>query len=129
MRWTRNIVLIFSMCIMMIAGCNKDSSNPYGANDPGPYNGGNPTPPPPNTVVMSGMAFSPISITIAAGTVLTWQNADAVAHTATSDSGKWDTGRIPPGGTGRVTFDTRGTYTYNCVYHASMGMRGTVIVQ
>jgi plastocyanin len=114
---------------LVAAGCSKDSSNPYGASDQGGYNGNNPTPPAPNTVVMTGMVFSPVSITVATGTTITWQNYDAVAHTATSDNGKWDTGRIAAGGTGRVTFDTPGTYTYNCVYHASMGMRGTVIVQ
>ena len=78
---------------------------------------------------MVGMTFSPATITVAAGTTVTWQNTDSAPHTATSDDGKFDTGRLTAGATGRVTFDTPGTYPYNCIYHAAMGMRGTVIVQ
>ncbi|HJW29532.1 MAG TPA: plastocyanin/azurin family copper-binding protein, partial [Saprospiraceae bacterium] len=60
-----------------------------------------------------------------------WVNNDDEVHTATSDFGEggWNTGDIPPGSAKSITFYTIGTYPYHCVYHASKGMRGTIIVQ
>jgi plastocyanin len=78
---------------------------------------------------MLGMAFNPVTITVTVGSTVTWKNEDGVAHTSTSDTGVWDTGKMAAGATATTTFKTAGTYPYNCVYHASMGMKGTVIVQ
>lgn len=124
---TSTILLVLGLALLAF-GCNNDSSNPYGSSATTAPSS-SPTPPAPNTVVMSGMAFSPASITVTVGTTVTWKNADGVAHTSTSDTGVWDTGRMAAGATATTTFATAGTYPYNCVYHASMGMKGTVIVQ
>ena len=125
-----SLVLLAAALAVIIGACNKDSSNPYGTSSAGyGSTGNNPAPPPANTVFMAGMAFSPPTITVTAGTAITWQNNDSFAHTATSDSSAWNTGRVDPGGTAKITFNTPGTYPYNCVYHVSMGMRGTVIVK
>jgi plastocyanin len=78
---------------------------------------------------MSGMTFSPSTITVAVGTTLTWKNSDGFAHTATSDTGVWDTGNLVAGGSATTTFSTAGTFPYHCTYHSAMGMKGTVIVQ
>ena len=78
---------------------------------------------------MAGMAFSPVTITVAVGTTVSWKNTDGIAHTSTSDSGVWDTGNMPAGSTQTTTFNTVGTFAYHCTYHAGMGMRGTVIVK
>jgi plastocyanin len=111
-------------------GCSSDSStSPYGSYATAPAPAPAPTPAPSNTVLMSGMTFSPATITVAVGTTVTWKNNDGVAHTSTSDTGVWDTGNIAAGASTTTTFNTAGTFPYNCVYHASMGMRGTVIVQ
>ncbi len=120
-------LLLIALIAVSVAGldCSSNSSNPYGT----PMT--SPTTPvvPPNTVLMSGMAFNPATITIAAGTTITWKNNDGIAHTSTSDTGVWDSGKVPAGGSSTFTFTTKGTYTYNCIYHVAMGMRGTVIVQ
>jgi plastocyanin len=126
-RFTASTLLLLGLA-MFAAACNNDPSNPYGssaATAPSTPS----TPAAPNTVVMSGMAFVPSTLTVTVGTTVTWKNVDGVAHTSTSDTGVWDTGRMVGGATATTTFTTRGTYPYNCVYHASMGMRGTVIVQ
>jgi plastocyanin len=71
--------------------------------------------------------FSPKPIQITVGSTVTWTNATALTHTATSDSGAWDTGNIAPGATsGAVSFPTAGTFTYHCAIHPSM--TGSVIV-
>ncbi len=115
------IMVIASLVVAALFGCSKDSSSTYGM-APGP----SPSPAP-NTVSMSGMAFSPATMTIAKGTTVTWLNNDGVAHTSTSNSGVWDTGNIPAGGSKTTTFNNAGTFPFHCVYHSTM--TGTIIVQ
>ena len=119
------LVAIFAFSFVN-SGCSSKSSNPYGS---APTSPAPPAAAPPNTVEMSGMSFSPATITVAVGTTVTWKNTDGIAHTSTSDTGVWDTGNIPAGGSKTTTFNTAGTFPYQCTYHATMGMRGTVVVQ
>jgi plastocyanin len=115
---------IFSLVIALFAfaGCAKDmATNPYGSNPP--------PAPKPNTVAMSGMSFSPQTMTITAGTTITWHNSDGYAHTSTSDTGVWDTGNMAGGSSKTTTFNTPGTYPYHCTYHSAMGMTGTIVVR
>ena len=77
--------------------------------------------------------FSPATITIKAGTTVTWKNGTSVAHTVTSDDGgkAFDSGTSNPvtaqTGTFTFTFKTPGTFAYHCSFHPFM--KGTVIVQ
>ncbi len=104
-------------------GCGNNSySNPTGYNPPPPSKNNQP-----NTVVISGYAFSPASITVAKGTTITWQNNDPVVHTATADNGSWDTGAIAAGASKTATFASTGTFTYHCTQHPMM--TATVVVQ
>jgi plastocyanin len=77
-------------------------------------------------VTIANFAFAPPSLQIAAGTTVTFTNNDTTAHTATADDGSFDTGTIDPGTSAEITFNTPGTYTYKCKFHASM--TGTIIV-
>ena len=71
--------------------------------------------------------FSPKPIQVTVGSTVTWTNATAPVHTATSDSGAWDTGNITPGATSSaVSFPTAGTFAYHCAIHPSM--TGSVVV-
>ena len=77
-------------------------------------------------------AFSPATLTIKAGTTVTWKNATAVGHTVTSDDGKsFDSGMANPiaaqSGTFSFTFATAGTFAYHCSIHPFM--KATIIVQ
>jgi plastocyanin len=116
--------------LFLLASCTK-STNSYYTNpnpnpNPNPGKGG-------NTVSISGMAFSPASLTVAVGTTVTWTNNDAIAHTVTSDSSLFDSGAITAsggyggGGTYNYTFTTAGTYNYHCTIHTMM--TGKIIVQ
>jgi len=107
------------------SGCKNDSANPTGASPTNPV----PMTIQTNTVTMAGISFSPATITIAVGSTVTWKNNDGIAHTTTSDTGVWDTGNMAAGSTKTTTFTTAGTFPYHCTYHASMGMRGTVVVK
>lgn len=78
-------------------------------------------------VSIANFAFSPATITVKAGTTVTWTNNDTVTHTVTADSGSGpDSGNLAPGKIYTFTFKTAGTYKYHCAIHASM--TGTVIV-
>jgi plastocyanin len=128
MRTTHMTAILFILFALGLvgSGCSKDSSNPaYGSSTPAPA----PAPAAPNTVLMTGMVFSPATITVPVGSTVTWKNNDGLAHTSTSDTGVWDTGNIAAGASTTTTFNTAGTFPYHCTYHAAMGMKGTVIVQ
>jgi plastocyanin len=114
---------VFLLMALASSGCKNDSSNPYGSTPTGPAQG------PTNTIVMAASVFSPAIDTVSVGTTVTWKNNDGYAHTSTSDTGAWDTGKIAAGASATTTFNTAGTYAYHCTYHASMGMRGTIIVK
>jgi plastocyanin len=73
-------------------------------------------------------AFDPPTVRVVVGDSVTWRNAAGdPAHTATSDTGAWDSGDITPGGNRTVTFATAGTFAYHCRYHPIM--KGTVVVR
>jgi plastocyanin len=116
-------LMIVVLTIFGLTGCSKDSSNPYSPPSS--------SPPPPqgqsNTVSMYNMAFTPATLTVAVNTTVTWTNNDGVAHTSTSDTGVWDTGSIPAGGSKTTTFATVGTFPYHCSVHPMM--TGKIVVQ
>jgi quinohemoprotein ethanol dehydrogenase len=78
------------------------------------------------TIDTADYAFTPVRVSVPAGTTLTWSNSGSVIHTATATNGNWDTGDIAPGATVDVTFNTAGTYSYNCNPHP--WMLGQVVV-
>jgi plastocyanin len=77
-------------------------------------------------VSIANFAFQPDSLQIAAGSSVTWTNADSTAHTVTSDTGAFDAGPLAPGASFTQTFDIPGTYTYHCQIHPFM--TGTIVV-
>jgi plastocyanin len=79
-----------------------------------------------NEVWIQNMAFNPLSITVKAGTTITWTNKDAVSHTVTSNDSFFDSGAIPGNGTYTHQFTGTGTLPYHCTIHPAMS--GTVVV-
>jgi len=77
--------------------------------------------------------FIPNPVTVELGTIVTWENTDTAAHTATAGSpadgpsGVWDSSLVMSGGSYSVTLDDAGTYPYFCMVHP--WMEGTVIVE
>jgi len=77
--------------------------------------------------------FIPSVATVDLGAVVTWENTDNAAHTATSGSatdgpdGVWDSSLMMVNGSYSVTLDDEGTYPYFCMVHP--WMQGTVIVE
>ena len=109
------LFLIIGMVALFACSKNDTSSTTGGTDGPGP-----------NEVFIQGMNFSPSSITVTAGTKITWTNKDAVAHTVTSSTGLFDSGSMPTNGTFSFTFADAGTYAYKCTFHPSMVASVTV---
>ena len=78
--------------------------------------------------------FEPGSLTVPAGSKVTWTNTGGGYHTVTGGDGTADAsspinGQLPSTGTTYVvTFDKPGTYAYFCQPHVSLGMKGTIVV-
>jgi plastocyanin len=73
-----------------------------------------------NEVFIQGMAFTPATITVAAGTTITWTNKDGLAHTVTSNTGLFDSQSMSSDGVYTHLFSTVGTFPYHCTFHPTM---------
>jgi nitrite reductase (NO-forming) / hydroxylamine reductase len=78
-------------------------------------------------VVIGNMAFSPHTLVVPTGAMITWRNRDSVDHTVTSPDGWFDSGQIPPNGQFQWQANKPGSFTYRCNNHP--GMEGTIVVQ
>ncbi|MGH2819079.1 MAG: cupredoxin domain-containing protein [Actinomycetota bacterium] len=78
-------------------------------------------------VSMKDNVFAPRSLEIEVGDSVVWANEGAAPHTATADSGTFDSGTVNPGRQYRFKFTKAGTYSYICVIHGS-SMSGTIVV-
>jgi plastocyanin len=78
-------------------------------------------------VAISDYAYHPSTVTVAAGSTITFDNRDATAHTATSTAPGFDTGTLHPGKQAKIRFAKPGRYAYYCQFHAFM--RGVIIVR
>jgi len=87
-----------------------------------------PPPPPGRTQSVSivDFNFQPPQINLQAGDTVSWTNNGRQAHTVTSDSNTFDSGRLDPGRTFSFTFQGAGAFSYHCAIHPTM--RGTVVV-
>jgi plastocyanin len=79
-----------------------------------------------SAVEIKGLAFNPASITVKAGSKVTWTNNDSTTHTVTLDDNSVDSGNVNVGSTFDHTFGAAGTFAYHCKIHSSM--HGTVTV-
>jgi plastocyanin len=90
-------------------------------------------------VTIANFAFSPQVITIKHGTKVTWKNADSTAHNVTSASnmstsatttGLFASPTLGSGQSWSLTFKKKGTFFYECTFHAGMAtMHGKIIVK
>lgn len=79
-------------------------------------------------VLITAHQFYLKTITIHVGDSVLWSNIDIPDdHTATSDTGLWDSGTIVYGADFERTFGQAGTFPYHCAIHSDM--TGTIIVQ
>jgi plastocyanin len=71
------------------------------------------------TVDIADFKFEPETLTVKAGTKVTWRNQDAAPHTATAKDG-FDTGTLRKGERKTLALKTAGTFAYVCEIHPFM---------
>jgi plastocyanin len=77
-------------------------------------------------VTIDNFAFAPATLTVKAGTTVTWTNKDEEPHTVAASDGSFHSPGMGTGATFTHTFATAGTFDYVCSIHPSM--HGTVVV-
>jgi plastocyanin len=78
------------------------------------------------TVTMDDFFFSPASVSVAVGDIVTWRNTGKEPHNAVADDGSFDTGIVAAGQSASRMFPKPGTFGYICTIHPNM--KGTVRV-
>ena len=117
---------------LLLVSCGGGSTSPYGGGGGG---GGGCTPTATKICTATVDQFNPATLTVAAGTTVTWENGDGGGHTVTSATGSADTYDLAlASGTVSHQFTTAGTYNYYCNNHGfngtpPTGMHGTITVQ
>jgi plastocyanin len=78
-------------------------------------------------VLAKGFMFSPASLTIKAGSTVTWTNEDDEPHTIVSDAGLFRSAALDTNESFSFRFATPGTYHYACSIHPRM--LGQIVVE
>jgi len=81
----------------------------------------------PNTIVMKNFDFTPMAMTVNAGTTVTWRNMDEEPHTVVSRDGLFRSAALDTKETFTFTFAKPGVYKYICTIHPKMV--GTITVK
>jgi plastocyanin len=118
---TRPKLIAVLIVFLVLSACSKSDDGYSGGNNNN--NNNNNTS---NSVGIGNSSFSPSSITITAGTTVTWTNNVEALHTVTADDGSFNSGDLTYYKTYSRTFSAAGTFPYHCAHHANM--KGTVVV-
>ncbi len=78
-------------------------------------------------VKIDNFTFTPKSVTVKAGTTVTWTNQDDIPHTVTSTTKQFRSMALDTDDKFTFTFSTPGTYDYFCSLHPKM--TGTIVVE
>ncbi|MDR7168609.1 plastocyanin [Nocardia kruczakiae] len=80
----------------------------------------------PNAVTIDNFAFGPQTVSVKAGTTVTWTNRDEEPHTVVARDGSFHSPGMGTGATFSFTFAQPGTFAYFCSIHPFM--HATVVV-
>src|SRR5213596_4411545 len=102
--------------VVLLAACGG-STSPYGGGSGG-GGGGGCTPTTTKVCTVGGNQFNPVTLAVTAGTTVTWENGDGVAHTVTSATGSADSYDMAlAAGTVAPQFITPARTTFYCKNH------------
>lgn len=114
-----------AVLVLVLAACANNTSASTAAGQSGGGSGG-------TVVKLSGFQFQPATLTITAGTKVTFQNMDGTDHTVTNgkdgspDANPLFDMPVASGASVDFTFTKTGTFNVTCKIHHSMNMTITV---
>jgi len=79
------------------------------------------------TVKIDNFTFAPSTLTVKAGTNVTWRNEDDIPHTVASSTRVFKSKALDTDDSFSFTFNDAGTYEYFCSLHPHM--KGTIVVE
>ena len=110
-------IILFVLCMAVIAG-TEGSMRLAAAAEPGPA---------PTEIKIDNFSFTPPTLTVQAGTKVTWTNRDDIPHNIVSSEQKFKSKPLDTDDSYSFTFDEPGTYQYFCGLHPKMV--GKVVVE
>jgi plastocyanin len=118
--------------VLALAACSSSSSSSTSAPSSATATGSSARQPTAtaDTIVIKNFMFSPDSLTVAPGAVITVKNEDSVTHTLTdkTDSSAFNTGPVGPNQTKTFKAPAKaGSYAFFCTIHQYM--TGTLVVR
>ncbi len=128
-RW-RSAALAVPLMAVLLTGCGDDDDSSSAApDDTSSETGGADATAEDATIDIVSIAdgFDPATISVAAGSEVTWTNTDDTRHTSTAEDGTWDSGNLDGGGEFSFTVMEPGTYAYACSIHPAM--TGELVVE
>ncbi|QCI69365.1 hypothetical protein E8M01_23250 [Phreatobacter stygius] len=78
-------------------------------------------------VAIDGFVFAPSRLTIKAGTIVIFDNADDSPHTVVAEGGTFQSPALDTGDKFSFTFTTAGRFAYYCGLHPHM--QGVIVVE
>ncbi len=139
------VLVIFILSIMITAlACGSNTGEPTPQPQPtpevtpAPQTEPTPAPEPaeltnPYEIIISEDGVDPKTLTVPVGTKVTWYNNDSrpnSRHWMKALDGSFDTRAVPKGARMSVTFNEKGVYDYECIFHRDREEeKGTIIVE
>lgn len=111
--------------VLVLVACSSNAGTSAAAGQSSGGSGG-------TVVKLSGFQFQPTTLTVAAGTKVTFQNTDGTEHTVTNgkdgtpDANPLFDMSVASGASVDFTFTKAGTFNVTCKIHHSMNMTITV---
>jgi plastocyanin len=121
----KNGLLIFSITIAAVAGLALSAPKPNTLQTGAPASAQQA--PTTAEVKIDNFSFSPATLTVAAGTTVTWVNHDDIPHTVVSTDKAFKSKVMDTDEKFSFTFTKAGEYPYFCGIHPKM--TGKVVVQ
>src|SRR5229473_4866930 len=145
------LVTVMSLLSLFLAACSQSGADSNGSSEtsppaptarnsntemskmdmpakPSPAAGKDmPNPSTPNQVRVENFSFQPSTLTVKAGTTVTWVNHDDEPHTVNENNKAFKSGTLDTDAKFSYKFSSPGTYSYFCSLHPRM--TGQIIVK
>lgn len=127
------LAVVALMAVLAVAGCGSSgggtssSASSTPASTATPTSGGSAAASGGSTVEIANFMFTPMTLTVSAGTTVTWKFDDSTPHTVAADDNSFMSPPMSKGQTYTHTFATAGTVKYHCSIHPFM--TGVIVVK